>query len=73
MSTIVVDRAGPMTTVQDWPGRIGYWGVGVPPSGPMDDLSFRLANTAVGNLFNRAGLPARPFRSDVPPTTKSLR
>ena len=31
------------------------------------------ANTAVGNLFNRAGLPARPFRSDVPPTTKSLR
>ncbi|MCX6469767.1 MAG: 5-oxoprolinase/urea amidolyase family protein [Corynebacteriales bacterium] len=55
MSTIVVDRAGPMTTVQDWPGRIGYWGVGVPPSGPMDDLSFRLANIAVGNP---EGVPA---------------
>ncbi|UWW08514.1 5-oxoprolinase/urea amidolyase family protein [Mycolicibacterium brumae] len=37
------------TTVQDWPGRTGYWQVGVPPSGPMDDVSFRLANIAVGN------------------------
>ena len=27
-----------MTTVQDLPGRVGYWHVGVPPSGPMDDL-----------------------------------
>jgi urea carboxylase len=27
------------TTVQDWPGRTGYWDVGVPPSGPMDDLA----------------------------------
>ena len=25
-----------MTTVQDLPGRIGHWQVGVPPSGPMD-------------------------------------
>ena len=25
---------GMLTTVQDWPGRIGYWQVGVPPSGP---------------------------------------
>src|SRR5260370_21163781 len=31
------------------PGRVGYWIVGVPPSGPMDDVSFRLANRAVGN------------------------
>jgi urea carboxylase len=29
---------GVQTTVQDWPGRTGYWDVGVPPSGPMDDL-----------------------------------
>ena len=53
--TIEVLRAGPMTTIQDWPGRVGYWGVGVPPSGPMDDLSFRLANIAVGNA---EGVPA---------------
>ncbi|MFT4125418.1 MAG: urea carboxylase [Gordonia sp. (in: high G+C Gram-positive bacteria)] len=40
---------GIMTTVQDLPGRIGLWKVGVPPSGPMDAASFREANLAVGN------------------------
>ncbi|AZG48219.1 5-oxoprolinase/urea amidolyase family protein [Gordonia insulae] len=58
MATITVLRAGPLTTIQDWPGRIGYWKVGVPPSGPMDDLSFRLANKAVGNPAHAAGLEA---------------
>ena len=56
--TISVVRAGAQTTVQDWPGRIGYWKVGVPPSGPMDDLSFRLANLAVGNAESATGLEA---------------
>ncbi|WP_258008426.1 5-oxoprolinase/urea amidolyase family protein, partial [Rhodococcus sp. ENV425] len=46
---IDVLRAGTMTTVQDFPGRIGLWEVGIPPSGPMDDLSMRAANGAVGN------------------------
>lgn len=40
---------GLMTTVQDLPGRVGLWNVGVPPSGPMDPMSFREANLAVGN------------------------
>ena len=40
---------GLMTTVQDLPGRLGLWNVGVPPSGPMDAVSFREANLAVGN------------------------
>ncbi|KQM82228.1 urea carboxylase [Agromyces sp. Leaf222] len=40
---------GLMTTVQDLPGRVGHWKVGVPPSGPMDPVSFREANLAVGN------------------------
>jgi len=53
---IDVLRAGTMTTVQDLPGRIGLWEVGIPPSGPMDDLSFRLANTAVGNPVGAPGL-----------------
>ena len=53
---ITVERPGVLTTVQDWPGRTGYWQVGVPPSGPMDDLSFRLANQAVGNDPGAAGL-----------------
>ena len=38
------------------PGRLGYWDVGVPPSGPMDDLSFRLGNRLVGKPGGRAGL-----------------
>ena len=47
---------GTMTTVQDYPGRRGYWDVGVPPSGPMDDLSFRLGNRLLGNAEGTAGL-----------------
>ena len=46
---IEILSGGPHTTVQDYPGRIGYWTIGVPPSGPMDALSFRLANRLVGN------------------------
>ena len=33
-----------------------YWNVGVPPSGPMDDLAFRLANRIVGNPKSAAAL-----------------
>ena len=54
--TIRVLSGGPATTVQDWPGRIGYWDVGVPPSGPMDALSFRLGNRLLGNDEGMAGL-----------------
>ncbi|WP_329180544.1 urea carboxylase [Streptomyces sp. NBC_01477] len=53
---IDVVRAGTMTTVQDWPGRTGLWHVGVPPCGPMDDLSFRLGNEALGNDESAPGL-----------------
>jgi urea carboxylase len=53
---IEIIRAGTMTTVQDWPGRLGMWDVGVPPSGPMDDRSFRLGNRALGNSEGLAGL-----------------
>jgi urea carboxylase len=53
---IDVLRAGTLTTVQDWPGRTGLWHVGVPPCGPMDDLSFRLGNTALGNGEGAPGL-----------------
>lgn len=56
MIGIEVVRPGMFTTVQDWPGRVGYWHVGVPPSGPMDDLSFRLGNRALGNPEGAAGL-----------------
>ncbi|HTJ79186.1 MAG TPA: urea carboxylase [Rariglobus sp.] len=55
-STVEVLEGGTQTTVQDYPGRIGYWDVGVPPSGPMDNLSFRLANRLVGNPDTAAAL-----------------
>jgi urea carboxylase len=51
-----VVAGGPMTTVQDLPGRVGYWHVGVPPNGPMDDLSHRLVNRVLGNLPTAAAL-----------------
>jgi urea carboxylase len=53
---IDVLESGTQTTIQDYPGRLGYWHVGVPPSGPMDDLAFRFANRLVGNEENAAGL-----------------
>ena len=53
---VEVVRSGTQTTVQAWPGRQGYWAVGVPPSGPMDDLSFRLGNLALGNSEGSPGL-----------------
>lgn len=55
-STIEVLEGGTQTTVQDYPGRLGYWDVGVPPSGPMDARSFRFANRLVGNPDTAAGL-----------------
>lgn len=55
-NTVDVIEAGLLTTVQDYPGRIGYWAVGVPPSGAMDMLGLRLANRLVGNAADAAGL-----------------
>ncbi len=47
---------GIQTTIQDYPGRRGYWNIGVPPSGPMDSLAFRLANRLVGNEEGQAAI-----------------
>ena len=80
--------AGALTTVQDWPGRLGHWQVGVPPSGPMDEVSLREANLAVGNPEGAPALectatgprcaspPPRPAASPVPspaPTSTASR
>jgi urea carboxylase len=54
--TLEILSPGQFTTVQDYPGRVGYWEVGVPPSGPMDHLSFRLGNRLLGNDEGAAGL-----------------
>ncbi|KAM0499548.1 hypothetical protein ACHAP8_005705 [Fusarium lateritium] len=55
-SSLEVLEPGALTTIQDYPGRTGYWNIGVPPSGPMDSVSFRLANRVVGNPPSAAGL-----------------
>jgi urea carboxylase len=54
--SIRVIAGGTATTVQDWPGRQGLWAIGVPPSGPMDDRSFRIGNLLLGNEEGAAGL-----------------
>ncbi len=69
--TISVLDGGTQTTVQDYPGRLGHWDVGVPPSGPMDALAFRLGNRLVGNPPSSAGLeitltgPTLVFNTDA--------
>ena len=53
---IEVLDGGVQTTVQDYPGMIGYWFVGVPPCGPMDSYNFRLGNSILGNSEDAPGL-----------------
>lgn len=55
-TTIDVLQAGTLTTIQDYPGRTGFWDIGVPPSGPFDERSFRLGNRLLGNAPDAAGL-----------------
>ena len=70
-AAVEVVVAGTYTTVQDYPGRVGYWDIGVPPSGPMDDRAFRLGNRLVGNSADAAGLectilgPSLRFHTDT--------
>ncbi|WP_044178125.1 urea carboxylase [Phytobacter massiliensis] len=69
-STVEVLSAGTQTTVQDYPGRQGYWAVGVPPSGPMDDRALHLGNALLGNDTTDAALeitlsgPTLKFNTD---------
>ncbi|KAB0548536.1 urea carboxylase [Pseudomonas argentinensis] len=55
-TTFELLSAGTQTTVQDFPGRLGYWAVGVPPSGPMDSRALRLGNRLLGNEAGAAAL-----------------
>ncbi len=68
---VEVIEPGLQTSVQDWPGRLGYWNVGVPPSGPMDALALRLANRLLDNDQGVAALectatgPTLKFHADT--------
>ncbi|MDE1182651.1 urea carboxylase [Paraburkholderia sp.] len=70
--TIDVLDGGVQTTVQQAPGRTGFWDIGVPPSGPMDDLSFRLANELLGNPPDAAGLECVMVGSTLRFNTQTL-
>jgi len=81
---IDVIAGGTLSTIQDHPGRVGHWDVGVPPSGPMDARSFRLGNRLLGNDDGAPGLeltlrgPTLRFRTTTTvcltgaPTTATL-
>ena len=51
-----VVEAGDFTTIQDFPARVGKWNAGIPPSGPLDSYSFRMANRLLENEEHAAGL-----------------
>lgn len=67
---LVVERAGPMTTIQDR-GRFGKLAHGVSASGPMDTGSFELCGSLLGQAgtaaieFTAAGMGLRIEGSDV--------
>ncbi|MBH3429078.1 urea carboxylase [Pseudomonas alkylphenolica] len=69
--TFEVLSGGTQTSVQDYPGRLGYWAVGVPPSGPMDSRALRQGNLLLGNPEGAAGLeitmsgPTLRFNTDA--------
>jgi urea carboxylase len=64
--------AGTFTLIVDYPGRLGYWDVGIPPSGPMDGRSFRLANRIVGNPERAAGIECTMIGPTLKFATSSL-
>lgn len=49
-------EGGIQTTVQDFPGRVGYLDLGTYPAGPMDHFAFRVANLLAGNAQGAAAL-----------------
>ncbi|RGD56097.1 biotin-dependent carboxyltransferase family protein [Kitasatospora xanthocidica] len=55
MNELVVERPGPLTTVQDL-GRRGVAHLGVPRAGALDEPALRAANRLVGNEPGAAGL-----------------
>ena len=63
--TIEVLEPGVQTTVQDWPGRLGYWDVGVPPSGPDGRAGVPSGQPAGGQCRRRGGPGDHAGRADA--------
>lgn len=53
---IEVIDGGVQTSIQDYPARLKYWDIGVPPSGAMDNLNFRVGNAILGNPAGAPGI-----------------
>jgi biotin-dependent carboxylase-like uncharacterized protein len=51
-----VIQGGIETLVEDWPGRLGFLGKGMAPSGAFDNVALGYANLLVGNAPGEAGL-----------------
>lgn len=57
MTELIVQFPGLFTTVQD-AGRDGHYEIGMPPSGALDQFSYRAGNLLVGNPETAASLEA---------------
>lgn len=70
-NAIEVIRPGLQTSLQDYPGRVGYWNIGVSPSGPMDAYAMGMANALVGNPIGTCAMeitmtgPSLMFHTDA--------
>ena len=53
---IKVLNGGIEIVVEDWPGRVGYMGLGMSPSGALDNLALQIGNIIVGNDPGEAGI-----------------
>ncbi|MDR3295219.1 MAG: biotin-dependent carboxyltransferase family protein [Clostridiales Family XIII bacterium] len=53
---IKVINAGLQSVIEDWPGRPGYNGQGMGPSGAMDNLSLQMGNLLLGNALTEAAV-----------------
>jgi biotin-dependent carboxylase-like uncharacterized protein len=51
-----VINGGIEVLVEDWPGRIGYMGLGMAAAGAMDNLALQLGNLIIGNETGAAGI-----------------
>ncbi len=53
---IKILNGGIEMVVEDWPGRVGYMGLGMSPSGALDNLALQIGNIIVGNEPGEAGI-----------------
>lgn len=64
MTTLVIERAGPLTTIQDR-GRPGMLAHGVSASGPMDRTGFTMAGAVIERYVDDAKEPHRALGAAI--------